>query len=388
MKLSDRILGSIFVELKAAIPESVLNACNQHGLNLRNVERIDACTIRFRVNDQDWEMVQKIASSVQAEWTVLKRSGGSQGRRVLYRRRALLISIMTGALFLVWSNLHIWRIEVEGCRDLTKAKVLRALEDSGVIEGIWWPGLSTDSIRSEMLLKVPELAWMTVNVSGSRAIVYVVERIEKPEIYHANDAADIVAAADGIISEITVLNGHPLVSCGGAVLKGEILVTGSLDSLSHPTRYVRAEAEVYADTWYEWTSVEPEVASIKGRITHTKNRFAIAIGKKRVNLYGKSRKALDGYDKIVHEYRMGVEGLFALPIRLIREEYFLCTRTETPARKTADNGARLEQILSTQIEGSILQVHTQTFDKDNLIYTNLRAHCRENIAKTVERELP
>ena len=388
MKLSDRILGRIVVELKAAIPESVLNFCNQQRIPLREVERVDACTIRFRVNEQDWDAFQKLAASCQAEWLVLNRRGGSRDRRLLYRRRALLISLLAGALLLVWSNLHIWRIEVEGCRNLTKSEVLRALEDCGVKEGVWWPGLSTDTIRSEMQLMIPDLAWMTVNVSGSRAVVSVVERIEKPEIYHEREAADIVATKDGIINDITVLNGRPLVSRGGAVIKGETLVTGSVDSLSNPTRYVRAEAGVNADTWYEWTAVEPEAVCFKGNIMHTKNRFAVVFGKKRVNIYSGSRKALDGYDKIVHEYRMGVEGLFALPIRVIREEYYLYTQLETPTRDPTDRRARLEQMFSEQIEGSILQVQTRSFTKDNVFYTNLRAHCLENIAKTAERQLP
>jgi similar to stage IV sporulation protein len=266
--------------------------------------------------------------------------------------------------------------------------VLRALEECGVQEGTWWPGLSTDAVRSGMLLRLPELAWMTVNVSGSLARVTIVERMERPEIYQEADAADIVAAQAGIVSDMTVLNGHPLVSRGSAVLPGETLVTGAMDSLSHPTRYVRAAAEVYADTWYEWTAVEPLPATAEVQARKRYQRFALQYGKKRCILFGRSRKALDGYDKIVHEYNIGIQGLFALPIRLIREEYRVDDSCEAIATVETDREKRLEQKLSDRIDGTVLQVRTESFEKNGCLYTTLRAHCRENIARTVERNSP
>ena len=152
-------------------------------------------------------------------------------------------------------------------------------------EGSRWPGLSVDRIRSEMLLKLPELGWMTVNVSGSRALVWVVERVEKPEIYAEQEAADIVARRTGIVTDTLVKNGRSLVKPGSAVLEGEVLVTGAMDSLSHPTRYVRASAEIRADTWYAWTALEPASWEQKTEIKRLRRRFALRVGKKRINLF-------------------------------------------------------------------------------------------------------
>ena len=384
MRISDRIRGTVYAELRAAYPERLLNACAEHGLSLWNVERLDACTIRFFAQEKDWGRIQELGVSSQAELTLLDRRGGSRDRRLLRRRWPLLGALLLAAALLIWSNLHIWAIEVEGCEKLTQGQILRALEECGVRDGAWWPGLSADAVRSEMLLKLPELGWMTVNVSGSRALVHVVERVDKPEIYLERDAADIVASQPGILCEMTVLNGHPLVSRGSAVLKGETLVTGSMDSLSHPTRYVHAEARVIADTWYEWTSVEPLAPEQKGAVIQTKNRFALKIGKRRINLFQGSRKALDGYDKIVHEYRVGVKGLFALPLSLIREEYraYETLTVSEPRNPKADD--RLEALLAERIDGTILHARSDVIEKNGCIYSILRAHCRENIAQTVE----
>ena len=66
-------------------------------------------------------------------------------------------------------------------------------------EGCFWPGLETDLLRSRLLLELPELSWITVNVRGSRALVQVQERQEKPELAADGAPADLVAARDGLI---------------------------------------------------------------------------------------------------------------------------------------------------------------------------------------------
>ena len=385
MRITDRLRGTVHAEICSAYPEAVINACAKSGIVLHHVERMDACTLRVIVFEKEWTHIQRMLPFLQAEASVLEMKGGSRQRAWIIRRAVLLFSLLCVGAMLVWSGLRIWEIEVRGCEKLTRGQVLRALEESGVTVGSFWPSLSPDAVRARMLLRIPELAWMTVNVSGSRAVVHVVERIEKPEIYTESAAADILASRSGILRKLTVLNGRPLVSEGNAVVKGDFLITGSMDSLSHPVRCVRSEACVMADTWYEWTAVEPEGAIKKGREKNVLGCLALRFGKKRVNLFVRSRKELDGYDKIVHEYIMGVKGLFSFPVALIREEYRCGERTEKQALSA---GNRLRLLLSEQIEGEILQARFSTVCRDDCRYTTLRAHCLENIAQTAERDPP
>ena len=385
MSFSNKLRGTVRVAFHAAWPEALLNACAVQGIRLHRVVRTDACTLQAEVYERDWERVQRLATSRQAEVQVLERRGGSKDRSWLRRRVALLFSLLAAAALLIWSDLHIWEIELRGCERLSRGEVLRALEESGVAVGSYWPKLSAETVRSRMLLRVPTLSWMTVNVSGSRAVVWVAERAEKPEIYEEKEAADIVAARTGILRELTVLNGHPLVSPGYAVTQGETLVTGSLDSLSHPTRRVRARARVMADTWYEQTAVEPPGTEREETGKPVFGSASLKIGKKRIILFGGSRKELDGYDKIVHEYTVGIDGLFAFPLALIREEYRndgQCGERMLPV------GERLCESLSKELDGEILQRRIRTVEKDGFRYTTLQAHCLENIAQTAEIALP
>ncbi len=387
MRLYDRIRGVALVEIHAVLPEALLNLCARHELGLWALERPDGCTLRFRVHESELTKLERLAAAAQAELSVLSRIGGRTERRRLGKRWGLLLSLLLGAALLAWSNLYIWEIELRGCESLTTGEVLRALADCGVTEGTYWPSISNETLRNEMLLRLPKLAWMTVNVSGSRAVVLVAERVEKPEIYAEHDAAEVIAARSGIVRKLSVLNGRPLVSPGGAVLTGETLVTGRLESLTGGARSVRAEAEVWADTWYEWNAVEPAVGAVKGACAKKTSRWALRFGKNRINLSFGSRKELDGYDKIVHEYNMGVEGLFRLPVGLICEEYRLASRTETAPRDSGAS-ARLEALLAERIEGELVQARCHVSVSEGFAWTTLRAQCCENIAQTAETAPP
>ena len=275
-----------------------------------------------------------------------------------------------------------WRCA--GREQLSRARVLRALEDCGFGVGSFWPGLNTELLRSEVLLRLPEIGWMTVNVSGSRAVVAVVERTEKPEMYEDGAPADLVAARDGLVRRVNVLAGQPAVEGGQLVTEGELLVGAELESLQGETPRVRAKGAVMADTWYEISAVCPEKERLKTPAGVPHSRFALIVGKKRVNLYIGCGKTIDGCDKIISEYTLGLEGLFSTPIRLVHERFVPYKSAPGDDYDPGGTGRRLYALLEQRTEGQILS-HTLSPGKSGELHVlTLRAHCLENIAQPEE----
>jgi len=283
-------------------------------------------------------------------------------------------------LLLLLSSLFIWRIDIYGNNYLSKGEILRALAECGVSSGTFRFKLIPDLVRSKMICLMPEIGWMTVNVSGSRAVVLISERQEKPEIYNESECCGIEAGKDGIIKEMFVMNGKPLVCEGQSVLRGETLVSGYMESLSNEPRMVRSRARVMADTWYEITAVSPAEGQIKNENKFSYSRFSVKIGKKRINFYPSSRKDIDGCVKIINEYNLGVEGLFALPVTVVREEILYFQKEVGRWMQNDETGRRMLEELSEAIDGEILSSSVSYSESDGLHYVTLRASCRENIA--------
>jgi similar to stage IV sporulation protein len=380
-----RLAGVAEAELASGEPEELLTRCGEAGIPVWQVRRRDGCSLILCLWERDFPLLQTLAEENGAELRLLSLRGGSSGRARLRARRVLLAALLLAAGLLLSSSLFVWEVEVRGCEKLTEGRVLRALAECGVERGTYWPGVSPELVRSRMLTRVPDLAWMTVNFSGSRAVVLVQERQERPEIYREDSPAEIRASASGVIRRVTVLNGRCLVQPGDAVLAGELLISGEMESLTDPIPPQRAMGEVWAETWYELSAACPLDALKCGTKEEERGRLAVQIGKKRWILWGNGKKGLDECGKIVHEYNLGIKGLFALPVSLIRESGLERHPGASEEQRAAEMRASLLRRLEGQIDGEILESSFSVSRTDDLLIVTLRAHCFENIAQTVEQ---
>ena len=380
MRKNLRILrGEQRVLFRGENKERFLNACAQEGIALWSVE-IAAEGLRASLYEDDWPLAERLAQLCTGELDRETLRGGSTERALLRRRRGLGLLSALAALTLSFSGLFIWDFRVEGNEKLSDTVILRTLAACGVEEGCFWPASDAEAVRSEMLLRLPELAWMSLNVRGSRASVVVLERKDKPEIYLESEAADLIAAKDGVVSELSVKNGKPLVRPGQTVTAGETLVSGTMDSPTAAPREVRAAGGVLAHTW-----PEKKILLCPGARRKDANKgfhliLGLRVGKGRVNLLSKGRKELDECDRIVKEYRMGAEGVFAFPIRLIAEVYRPYSVGEEYRADPALFRERARQRLAEETDGEILSAEFVSEDGALL----LKAHCLENIASTKE----
>ena len=187
-------------------------------------------------------------SAAGCELTSLRR-GGAAALRFLRRRRGCWRGCCWRcAGLMLLSSLFVWQIEVRGAERLSRGEILRALEDCGLAVGSFWPGLDTERLRSEMQLRCPGIGWMSVNVSGSRAVVLVVEREEKP-LWIRDGAGGAGCSREGSCA------GSRSSRAGGGA-GGQVVTEGETLAAGHP------------------------------------------------NLYFSSGKAIDGCDKIVSEYTL------------------------------------------------------------------------------------
>jgi len=216
----------------------------------------------------------------------------------------------------------------------------------------------------------------------------VSERIEKPEIYVESESADLVAKKTGIIKRISALNGKVLVTEGNSVTEGEVLISGLMDSITAQPRLVRAQGQVMAETWYELHSVSPAELAAKKPASGSRRRVALKFGDKRLNFYLGGRKTVDGCDKIIDNYIIGVEGVFALPVTLVVEK-IIPYRTEGSVKP--DTGAmsqRLYESLEKSVDGEVLSHSAVSGSREGLEIVSLRASCLENIAELCEYKTP
>lgn len=369
-------------------PAELLTALGKAGIPVSDFSDLGESRYAFWVEAARSGEVIRLGEKLGAEITLLRRRGGRHFLRRFRRRLWLLLIPLPLLLAFGLLSTRIWEIDVTGNVTVTRGEILAALEELGVYPGASGLRLDNPKIRSCMQAAVPELIWCTVQVHGSRAVVEVRERREKPEIVDEALVREVAARRSGTIQQLNVLQGKAAVARGDTVEPGQLLISGLLLDRQEEGRFVHAQGRVWAVTWYEERAVLPLGVWEKRHTGAEKTRYALKIGDLRLNFYRDGSISWTAYDKITEEKRLQLFGL-ALPLCLVREEVreYEPVWWELPASEAADlAGERLEERLrSENPEAEMLELSLETETGEDTVCVRLLAQCREDIA--LEREL-
>lgn len=390
-RLTNLARGLVRIQIVGPSPEQLLNLCAMSGISFWSAKPEDEFTLQITIHKESLDQVQALAERVQCTLKVQGKKGAPFFLRRFRKRYTLLAGLVISMFALLCSSLFIWEFEVTGNETISSAQILNILEEEGVGIGTYWPSLVSDSIRSKVLVKIPELSWMTVNVRGSRAEVIVRERVLKPELVHDKEVTHVLAEKSGIVTEMRVYRGTPLVKPGDTVVSGDVLVSATVRSALAPERNVRAMADVYARTWYEITSACPMETAVKQYSGKKKTKTALVIGDKRINFYLSGGIIEDSCDKIIKETKLALGDVFSLPVMLVQEQYEFYDTVASEVdlnSKRRDMEETLASHLAAEIGGSgeIVSTAFSAAEKNGLLYVTLRAECIEQIGAVIPME--
>ncbi len=383
-----RLLGTAELLVLGPEPEKLLERSREAGIVLWNVRSVDKCSLLLELSQRDLPGLEQLGEKLGYSVRIRRLSGGSEDRALLRRRRGLLLGLVLALGLLLVSSLFLWQVEVQGCGVLSQGEVLRALASCGVEPGRFRPGIDPESVKSRVLLELPSLEWLSVNISGSRATVLVREREDRPALLSERVPTELRAARAGIVRRVTVLSGRSPLEPGDAVLEGDLLISGEPERLEGKLPPEPPLGEVWAETWYEISAVCPLEMLWLQETGGGSGAFALQIGKNRWILWPSSGKGLDECDKIMHEYTLGIKGLFSTPIRLIHILRHPRTTGTAMEDREEEMKASLLHSLAERIDGEILEHRFSVGRSEGLLIVTLRARCLEDLAAGGDRIAP
>lgn len=386
--LSDKARGIVYIKILGAEPSRFLEECANEMIEFWGAYPHDQFTLTIAMRLKSVDKLEKLAQKSCCEIEIIESKGGPIYLKRLRRRFAMwALPLLFGAL-LIFSSFFVWNIEINGNEKVSKTEILNALEESGVKIGSFWPGFTSDEIRTRVLLLVPELKWLSVSTFGSRAYIEVRERTDIPEIFDEDAYFRVVAGNAGIIEEINALSGRAMFSVGQTAVKGDVLIESAVESPYAGVRYVHASGDVTARTWYELSAFMPLEYAQKVYTGGSSSRFSLKIGDTRINFYRNSGILRTMCDNIITEQKLGIDGLFTLPVSIIcerSEEYELQVASNSEAQAFRLLEMRLNEALLHEIGdgGEILSSELSVNVVGSCALATLRAECRQDIAKQV-----
>jgi len=389
------LLGEISATIQGAGAEEFLNRCAALGADLWAMERTEADGLRIRAAAGTWPRLRQAAEESGCALDQVRRQGLPVFLGGFRRRYALLAGLVLCLGVLGVGSRVVLDLEVTGNETLSDREILSQLRLCGVGVGTYSPSVSVRTVENRMLLTMDRLSFCSLTFHGTRAVVSVREADPAPELEESTWPADVIADADGILLHVEPWAGDARFSQGDAVLKGEVLISGTMTLDPPPliegdlgTMTVRAEGRVLARTWRTLTARMGLTAAGKAYTGAEHTRYSLDLLGRRVNFYQNSGIPYAKYDTITQYKTWSPWGSRGLPVVWCREtfrEYRTAALTLEPARAEALLRDRLmETLLARLDQGKVLRQDVQAVRERDTLTVTLLAQCTEQIGRTRE----
>lgn len=342
--------GYVYVQLTGYAPERFLNLCGSRDILIWNLKPCEN-GYTFCISVKGFKMLKPILKKTKTRIRILKRVGAPFATFRYRKRRIFFGGIFFFGILLYYLSGFIWNIEINGNSYLSNEVILDFLKEEACTFGTRKSDISCQELEEALRSRYEEVIWTSIKIYGTKMTVDIQENLLPDEEYEKKDEAisDIVAAKDGVISDIITRAGTPLVAAGSEVKKGDILVSGRIeiqndDGETSEYLYRSADADIKAKVVYSYEDViKTDYVESVPTGNHTTGYEATIFYSTIGNPFWKN--PYEDYEVTSDTYQVHVADNFYLPVWLTRQDY-----------------REVEKVNKTHTEKEIRQIATKNLD--------------------------
>jgi similar to stage IV sporulation protein len=280
-------------------------------------------------------------------------------------------------------------IDIIGNERISAAEIEAGLKSFGVYRGARVSSVEPKLVQNKMMTRFDDIAWIGINIKGSRAYIEVKERLDTKIEVDKDVPCNIVATRDGVIKNIRVRAGQTMVKLNDMVEKGNLLVSGAMDSGVVGIRYAHADGEIYAETTYKRSREYPLEFTEKTYTEQPKKRCSITVLGKKINLFLNDKQPFEYCEKSTESKDYHLFFGKGFPVSVTTDtyaEYVPQKKKRTEAEAAAIGKTELCQELDRELarHAKILNRNvTYRRVSDNSVEVTAEYLCEEDIASKV-----
>lgn len=305
--MSGKISGYVKFRLLGADCESFFSDAVNNGIRIYDVQNIKGIYYaKTRPNDYFKLADLKRKYNIQMKLTEKK---GITFKLYKYKYRyGILLGAAAFCLIVFLCSSVVWDISVTGNERISTDSIMSFLSENGIYPGASRKNLKTTVTELKAMMKYKDLAWISIEESGSRINVKVSESIENPYFgLSVSTPCNLVAFRDGRIVYSEIHSGTMKYEIGSGVKEGDVVVSGIVtdsdgnQSIHHASANIIAEFEEEVSFYKEFTTTE----QVKTDESYT-NEYIKLFG---FSFPNRSSQYIDGYTYTSDSYAVNFLGL-------------------------------------------------------------------------------
>lgn len=249
LKILRWIMGYVIFSVDYKDAKLLLNLIARSRLKIWGINRINDLMIS-KSNFESFKIILNLSKKNNIKINLIKKIGLPFFYEKNKNRNGILVGMIILFLSIKISSLYIWKVNVVGDENLNHQEILNIANQNGVFIGAKKNKLDAKIINQNIMSKISDISWISLNIEGSVANILVKGREKEPK-FDDNLPQNIKADCNAKIIRMETFSGTPMVKIGDAVLKGQILVSSLVvDSNGNETN-VHANANVWGEVYEE-----------------------------------------------------------------------------------------------------------------------------------------
>ncbi|MBR2284450.1 MAG: sporulation protein YqfD [Ruminococcus sp.] len=248
--MKKRLRGAVRITAEGKEQSRFINAIHTSGLSCyEQYSRGEAFCCE--INRSDLDIFLELAES--CGMTVSYKEYPSLS--LWLSRRKKRFGVIAGLLLLLAAVIlfsgTVTEIELRGNDRIADDTLLSALAEAGICPGAYIHDIDFVLCENRLQTEVAGIAWIGMQISGSRIVVEIREETPEPDILRSRIPCNIVARYDSEIVYTSVLDGRLMHKVGDFVPAGTMIVSGvTTDATGHTTLHhaMGSITGIYTDT--------------------------------------------------------------------------------------------------------------------------------------------
>lgn len=385
VKLLRILRGYVVFMISGSRPEKFVNILTYNGVNVWGVKSKDGvvyCTT-LAVN---YKHIRRLSRRTRNKVCIKSKHGIPFFINRNKDRVGLPIGFACSLIIFKLLSMFLWNIDIYGFNNISYNKAKSVMESVGIYEGAYGRFDSLKNIQTKAMIEFENVSWITVNVDGSKGEVNISEVTEKGEIKD-DIPYNIKADTDAQIIRVDAYSGSAVVKSGDAVAKGNLLISGFVETELGGTHLSTADGIVWAKTEHTESFSVPKTYTFAAYNPNCKNRNSCRLFNIVIPLKFDNYNTTDNYFSFISERKASFQNETA-SLSLINENiYFYDTDNVTLDKNSAENIFKTNMLLNELFNYGDKKIISRTVessvDDKNFNY-NVVYNCEEDIGEKSE----
>ncbi len=377
--------GYVLLYLEGIHLERFVNMAINEQIHLWDLKRLSETTMRLKVSRRGFGKLRHIAYRTRTKVSLCTKHGFFQWKKKAFARKFFVISSLCGVALMIFISSLVLDIQVIGNTTVEETVILEKLSEISLKKGVFRGNIDSDKVSTHLRSSLDNIAWVGITEEGTKVIVEIKERRPAPLIVPMEVPCHIIATKDAVIREMTVENGEPAVQIGDIVTRGQILISGIVESERAETRYLHAMGSVTGKTWHEETVTSKMYEYEREYTGNTQTKRYLHLFGRSVCLSFPEEVPYYNYDT---DIRRRIFGFVTWETHLCREYTLHRKDLSEEAVKQQAEALLTERLYQVCEKETVLSVQvTHAYHENGELESRLIAECQEEIGEAVDFEI-